>query len=160
MSQFAPRPRRLLRHDLLSLLPLGVLLAALVSLFPFGIFKMKSETVAADRKRSAASCAFVELTPEMEMKAMEIVRSALSVGSTNIRDLRADLSLSTIPEQVLGAIMDIDERSVRVSIPAPVFDVLPLPASLAAPPPCKLPVLAPEAPKPTFSKEEMLKLID
>ncbi len=160
MNQFAPKPRRLLRHDILSLLPLGILLAALILLFPFGIFEMKHQSVEFDEKYSRASCAFVELTAETEMKAMEVVRSALSVDSSSIRELRADLSLSTIPEQVLGAIMNFHERSVSISIPAPIFDFLPLPSSLAAPLPVQIPMQAPESQKPTFSKEEMLKLID
>lgn len=151
------RPRRSLRSEILSLLPLGVLLFALAAVFPFGSFRFGEKRGYAAHN-TAPSCAFVNLEDGAVLKAMERVRSSLSVDPGNVRNLRADLSLSTIAEEIPANVFVVSERvryvpAVKVECAADF-----LPASKAAGEALVVEVSADDCEKPVFSKEEMLKI--
>ncbi len=151
------RPRRSLRSEILSLLPLGVLVFALAAVFPFGSFSFSGGGDGLPHN-TASSCAFVKLEDEAVAKAMERVRSSLSVDPGSVRNLRADLSLSTIAEENLANVFTISERvrytpAVKVECAANF-----LPASMAAGEPPVVEAAADESERPVFSKEEMLKI--
>lgn len=151
------RPRRSLRSEFLSLLPLGILSFALVAVFPFASFRFGSKASSAAHNASS-SCAFVDLEEGAVVKAMERVRSSLSVDAGSVRNLRADLSLSTIAEEIPANVFALSERtryvpSIEVGCAADF-----LPASMAAAEPLSLESAADAQEKPFFSKEEMLKI--
>lgn len=159
MRSVVLRPRRRLRHEILSLVPLGVLIAALVAVFPF-------KTVVGERggksgrRVSSPSCVYVELTEEQESRAMDVIRGVFSTDKGGIRDLRADLSLSTIPERPARVVFDI-RGSVRPrEMTRPDLEILSLPSTLEAPGPETIPAAEPPPPDPAFPREDLLKPID
>lgn len=141
---------------MLSLVPLAVLTAALFFAFPYKVLSMKKSDV----EFSLPCCAYVELTGDQELEVMKKIHSAISTDVVGVRDLRADLSISTIPERPSETIVRIESRKSPADISRPEFELSSVPSTFAAPEPVELtPSKEPEGVK-TFSKEEMLKLID
>ena len=104
-----------------------------------------------------ASCAFVQLDDAVEAKAMEIVRSALSVNSRDVRELRADLSLSTVAEDTPTPVMDMSDRR-RPPRPARIpYLETPQPPTHAAPPVVLVAEPGDAEPALPFSRNELLK---
>jgi len=148
------RPRRSLGHELSSLLLMLALPVAIFLVFPGDAVGFRESS---PRHDSEPSCSFVELRAEDEAKAVELVRSALSVDARSVRNLRADLSLSTVEEEPPAPVMDMADRR-RPARPALVrCDLLPLPPSLAAPEPTALPE-TPDEDVPAFPREELLRI--
>ncbi len=148
------RPRRRLGHELSSLLPMLALPVAIFLVFPGDAVGPVEE---AARRESAPSCSIVELEPAVEAKAVELVRSALSVNARSVRNLRADLSLSTVEEGPPEPVMDIADRH-RPARPGCVkCEVLPLPPSVAAPEAASLPETRGDE-APAFPREELLNI--
>ena len=109
MSGVALKPRKRIRHEILSLVPLAVVAGALFFAFPFATLGMKRPDNAVEPTGNS-SCVYVELTDEEESWAMSIVRSGISTDVRSVRDLRADLSLSIIPEREHSFVMDVNDR--------------------------------------------------
>ena len=149
------RPKRHWRHELLALAPVMALAVAVVVTFRKDVARLRPP-VEGDGAHEA-SCAFVTLEGAVEAKAMEIVRSALSVNSRDVRELRADLSLSTVAEDTPTPVMDISDRR-RPPNPAriPYLEV-PQPPTHAAPP--VVLDAEPDGAEPAlpFPREELLK---
>jgi len=126
-------PKRPLLHEILALAPIAILAAAAVLGFPREVFSFRGGM--APGGDSPASCAFATMDAASAAKARDMIRSALSTGADTVRNLRADLSLSTAEEAKPGAIIDMSER-LRPAAPSAVrWRKAPLPPSLAAPPP-------------------------
>ena len=156
MTKIRIKPQRRLRYEMLSLVPLAVLIAALFFAFPYKVLSLKRTEVGF----SLPCCAYVELTEDQELEVMKKIHSAISTDVVGVRDLRADLSISTIPERPSETIVRIESRKSPVEISRPELELSSVPSTLAAPEPVELtPSEDPEGVK-TFSKEEMLKLID
>lgn len=159
MTPVVLRPRKRIRHELLSLVPLTALTAALVFAFPFKLFTSERRAPAVMR-HDVPSCVYIELTDEEESRAMDAIRSAFATDASGIRELRADLSLSTIPERPTPVVLGFDDRKRPGELPAPALEILVLPRTLAAPEPGVIQAAEPPAAEPAFSKEELLKPID
>ena len=141
---------------MLSLVPLAVLIAAVFFAFPYKVLRMKH----VDVKFSKPCCAYVELTGDQELEVMKKIHSAISTDVVGVRDLRADLSISTIPERPSETIVKIESRRSLGDVSRLELELSSVPSTFAAPEPVELaPVEVQEGEK-TFSKEEMLKLID
>ncbi|MBO7207811.1 MAG: hypothetical protein J6W10_09410 [Kiritimatiellae bacterium] len=156
MTNIRFKPQRRLRSEILSLVPLVVLIAALFFAFPYKILRLKK----VETKFSQPGCAYVELTGDQELEVMKKIHSAISTDVVGVRDLRADLSISTIPERPSETIVKIENRKSPKDISKPEIELSSVPATLAAPEPVELIPTEERKPAETFSKEEMLKLID
>lgn len=153
------RPRRHLRHELISLAlvlaaPLGV-----VAIFPYDSLSF----VPAKREQPLVrrpACSFVVLTDEQADAAVQAARSAIKTSHEGISTLRADLSIFAIPSE-RGGVADVVDRQGAASIQDAPYDVLPLPHSFAAPSPAKFPKApAASVDSPAFSRDEMLEVWD
>ena len=144
-------------------LPWSMLLASLPALCAavavLAVFPRAEGVFATDvrlRSRTHATCSFVALDPTAEKKAMEDVRSTLSRDLSGVREMSADLSVSTIPDPPYEAITDISDRS-RPLPPHP-FSLSPVPfaPSLSAP---DAEQIEPDerGEPPAFSREELLQ---
>jgi hypothetical protein len=91
---------------------------------------------------------------------MEKLRSVILTDSMGVRDLRADLSLSTIPENPPVTIVEFDKCRFPGEMSDPKIRLSLIPITLAFPEPAEILSDKILEQKPTFSKEEMLKLID
>lgn len=159
MSAVMLKPRKRIRHEILSLAPLAVLTGSLFFAVPFSIIGGKRPAKAAEPE-VGSTCVYVELTGEEESWAMDIVRSAISTDIRSVRDLRADLSLSVIPEREHSFVADIGDRRKARDISKPGIEIISLPKSMRAPEPDQIPPAAATDKENAFSKEEMLKPID
>ena len=121
-------PKRRLRHEVLALLPLVAVQAAVVAAFPRGAAGFSPDPP----RPTAPSCAFVSLSPEAEAAAMDDVRGALSVNAASVRNLRTDLSLATLAEEPPEPLLDEDSRPPAAKPAVCRYDGPPLPPSAAA----------------------------
>lgn len=150
------RPKRHIRHEIYSLIAVLCAPFIIAIVFPYGAIGFR----AADEKPAAPSlCAFVTLSEEETDAAIAAARSAIKTSSGSLARLRADLSLSSIPEE---SSLDVADISQRTSFPKPgivTFDDPLLPATCAAPPPA---TIAPSGDKPAkslpFPRLELLQL--
>lgn len=147
-------PGRPLRNEALSLLPAAAFAAAIALAFPREAFTWKGGAAAA--KEAAASCAFVELSGEAAQRAREMVRSPFLPAGGSVRELQADLSLSTVAEDAPESILSISERSRPAPAKRMAWREPPLPRGMAAPDPV-LPPPAAEAEEPAFPRRHMLE---
>ena len=158
MKKRGYRPKRRIRHDLIALAILLAVPVAVILSFPRRAV-LYSGLINADTPGACAPfCGFVVLDEAAETKATDLVRSALSVNSMSVRNLRADLSLSTVEEPPPEPVMDISDRRRRVAPPLVRWDVAPMPPSLAAPEPRDMSGEAEEDAGPAFPREELLKI--
>ncbi len=156
MKRNRPKPRRPLRNELLSLLP--ILAAPLVMglLFPYEAIGYREPVPA---RATPPSCVVVELYEDVQAKALELVRSAFSVKSEDFQTMREDLLLAPLPEERPAPILRSSDRRALTPPAHLAYDVVPLPPSLAAPDPEAQPADDPTATEPpAFSREELLKL--
>jgi len=151
-------PKRRIRQELLVLATLLAVPAAVVLSFP------RQAVLSAgfiDAEPPCASdvpfCGFVVLDEAAEAKATDLVRSVLSVNSRSVRNLRADLSLSTVDEPLPEPVMDVSDRRRRVSPSLVRWDAEPMPPSLAAPEPRDMSGEAEEDVSP-FPRDELLRI--
>ena len=159
MSNFQIKPRKRIKHEILSFVPLFVLIGAIFFVFPFQT--LATRRLVKDVEFSTeAICEYVELTNEEESWAMDIIRSVISTDISSVRDLRVDLSLSTIPEREHSFIMSLKDRTRPLELFKPALEIITIPKSLQAKDPDQILSEKKLEQKPTFSKEEMLKLID
>ncbi len=156
MKRALARPRRRLRHELLSLLPVAALFVALGLLFPYTAVGFRTFV---PMRMTAPSCRFVDLSDEAEGRALDLVRSVFSVKPEIVQSLREDLLLSPLPERESTAILSVSDRLDQAPAVPLAHDVLPFPPSLAAPDLADVEEDSPSSPeKPAFSREELLEL--
>lgn len=150
------RPKRHLRHEIYSLI--AVLSAPFIIAFIFP-YKAIGFHAAPDRPAEQARCAFVTLSDEETDAAIAAARSAIKTSSGSLARLRADLSLSSIPEE---SSLTVAEISQRTPFPPPsivFFDDPLLPATRAAPPPEAIaPSDAKTGKSPAFTRLHLLQL--
>lgn len=159
MASIKIKPQRRLRYEMLSLVPLVVLIIALFLIFPYNIIFAKANP---RKPLSDATCVYVELTDAMQNEVKEKILSSLIKGDDgDAYNLRANLSISTIPERPHAEIIEFRDRKSSETEVSPSFGVFTsIPVTVEASDPVELtPSQEPEA-KEVFSKEEMLKIID
>lgn len=157
MSEQLARPRRPLRYEIYSLVAVMAIPLALALCFPYSAIGFDPTPEPAPRR---AACAFVTLSSDAETDILAEARAAWKVSSARVRRMRADLSLSDLPDDDARAVADIVDRR-RYPLPGPVrFDVTPLPPTLAAPPPEKIAAdpAAAEDETLAFPRKELLKI--
>jgi len=151
-------PKRRIRHELLALAALLAVPAAVVLSFPRRAVLYSGLIDAETHGAGAPFCGFVVLDEAAEAKATDLVRSALSVNSRSVRNLRADLSLSTVDEPPPEPVMDVSDRRRRAAPPPPRWEAAPMPPSLAAPEPRDMSGEAEDGDLPAFSRKELLQI--
>lgn len=156
MTAIKLKPQKRLRYEMLSLVPLVILIIAILLIFPYKVLAKKNVS----KLVYAPTCTYIELTQEQESLVMEKLRSVILTDSMGVRDLRADLSLSTIPENPPVTIVEFDKCRFPGEMSDPKIKLSLIPITLASPEPTEILGDKILEQKPTFSKEEMLKLID
>lgn len=156
MTAIKLKPQKRLRYEMLSLVPLVILIIAILLIFPYKVLAKKNVS----KLVFAPTCTYIELTQEQESLVMEKLRSVILTDSMGVRDLRADLSLSTIPENPPVTIVEFDKCRFPGEMSDPKIKLSLIPITLASPEPTEILGDKILEQKPTFSKEEMLKLID
>lgn len=156
MTAVKLKPQKRLRYEMLSLVPLVILIIAILLIFPYKVLAKKNVS----KLFFAPTCTYIELTQEQESLVMEKLRSVILTDSMGVRDLRADLSLSTIPENPPVTIVEFDKCRFPGEMSDPKIKLSLIPITLAFPEPTEILGDKILEQKPTFSKEEMLKLID
>lgn len=156
MNAIKLKPQKRLRYEMLSLVPLVILIIAISLIFPYKVLVKKN----ASRLFNAPTCTYIELTKDQESLVMEKLRSVILTDSIGVRDLRADLTLSTIPENPPVSIVDFSKCRFPGEMSDPKIKLSLIPITLASPEPTEILSDKILEQKPTFSKEEMLKLID
>lgn len=156
MKRARPRPRRPLRNELLSLLPILALPLLTGLLFPYEAIGFHQ---AAPCRRTAPSCRIVELGEGVEERALDLVRASFSVRPETFQAMREDLLLAPLPEEETAPVLSPADRLPPAPSSAVVYDVLPFPPTLAAADLEQAPEDGPARPvPPTFPREELLKL--
>ena len=156
MKRPLPKPRRPLRNELLSLLPILALPLAVGLLFPYEAVGFRGTSA---RRGTPPSCTFVELGEGVEERALDLVRAAFSVKPELFRSMREDLLLSPLPEEAAAPILTPDDRRPPAPSRVVVYDVLPMPPTLAASDPEPVAEDGPARPEPpAFPREELLKI--
>lgn len=155
MTSVRPRPRRQLRHELYSLASVLAIPAAVAFVFPYEAVNFEPS---ADPARDEARCSFVELTEGDEAAAMSSARAAWKVGASVVRSLRADLSVAAMPEESAKPVMDVSERTRVAGAAAVGYDAPPMPRTMAAPAPKRIPADADAGDGRAFPRVELLDL--
>lgn len=156
MKRVKVRLKRSVLSEVLSLLPLAVLAFMLFSLFPSRILVHRPLGNRASN-HSPASCAFVSLDEKAVEKAMQIVRSSLSVDPGAVRNLRTDLSLATVSEEYPSNVFEIFERTRYAPSREVDCEIDFIPVTFSSPPPVQIEAADEPAALP-FPKHEMLKI--
>ena len=158
MSVRVYRPRRRLRIDIVQLICVLALPAAILHAFPIKALAPQEKGVAPPERHPAA-CAFVTLDPEQEHKILAAAKSAWQVSADSVRRLRLDMFVEEIPEAPLGPVADIDIRTrTRSGAPQP-DELYGPPTDFRAPAPTEITQDEEQpAPDAAFSKEELLKM--
>lgn len=156
MKRPLPKPRRRLRSELLSLMPILALSLALALLFPYKAIGFRE---AAPHPRTSPSCKVVELGEGVEERALDLVRAAFAVKSDRFQSMGEDLLLALLPEEALAPILSPSDRPPLAPPAAIPHEVIPMPPSLAADDPEPIPEDGPSRPAvATFPREELLKM--
>lgn len=154
------RPRRHLRNEIYSLALVLAAPVGVIAVFPFAAFSFHPDAHDAQQQRIAASCSFVELTEKQADSAVEAARSAIKTAQDGISALRTDLSLSAIPLES-GGVAELAERVGPPPMADADYDVLPLPPTLAAPAPKRIPLDPSATNYPSaFSRDNLLEIWD
>ena len=148
------RPRRKLKHEAVAAIPVAALVAVVFLSFPRDAATFHDTS--SSRPQPSPSCEFVTLGEEQRLRAMAMVRSALSVNASGAGNIHADLSRPALSEEAPRGVMPAEWRSRPAPLPAVAYGELPLPPTLAAPQPEALAPVEEEPAKPAFTREELL----
>jgi len=148
---------RSVRQEALSVATVMAVPAALLSVFPFGVFSFKALSPQTVSKPSAA---FVRLTAEEESDALRAAKTSWQADGAAGRDMWTYLPLGELPEDTRnGPILGDGVWIGRQTAAAPVEYGTPAwRPSQAADAPEKIPVIEESPRPPVFSKEELLKI--
>lgn len=156
----AYRPKRHLRHEIISLALVLAAPVCVLAIFPFASLSFSPQVPEEAAVAHRPACSFVVLTDEQADAAVQAARAAIKTSHEGISTLRADLSIFAIPVES-GGVADVAERQGALPMSDAPFDVLPLPPSLAAPPPTRFPSdPAAAVVHPAFSRDDMLEIAD
>ena len=155
LSSETYKPKRHLRNEIYSLAlvmlaPLGIAL-----IFPYESIGWRASEKADEISTQSAksSCAFIRLGPNGEEAAVSATRSSMKTSAEGVVGgrIRANLSLSEIPEET-GDIADIsDRKGVNEERQIVKRLILPRPPSLAAP---KAELIIASPPSPDLGDQE------
>lgn len=150
------RPQRSLRSELVSLALVAVAPAASVAVFPFPALRFGA---AEGPGAVPARCAFVSLSEAGELAAMDAARGSWKANAEEVRRLRANLSLTDIPEEPFRPLVSISERARSPGCASLSCALPPLPPTVASPAPERLAREPSDAAKDVapFSRREMLE---
>ena len=142
--------------DFLRAAPVLVVVAAVLLIFPFKAVSFRASD-AVSVKHFPVS--FIQLTPQQEESAVLKAKTAWLDGSELRGRMTAHLPLVILPELVSCPLLG-DEKFLPAAAPMPLipWPKRPFTPSQAAPYPSQLPQLPIEAPKPFFSREELLNI--
>lgn len=150
------RPKRHIRHEIYSLAAVMLPPVILAFVFPYAAVLFRPSQVT---QMQTSSCAFVSLSDEETDAAIAAARSAIKTSSENSRRLLADLSLSSIPEELSIAVADISQRTGIGSPACAPYNSAMMPPSCAAAKPDRIDAASGEAPASLpFPRDELLKL--
>lgn len=151
-----PRSARPLSGELRSLALVLAAPALVAGVFPYSAVRFRA---ARTEPATAARCAFVTLTAADEEAAIEDARTSWKANAEGVRRMRADLSLAAIPDEPIRSVVTVEEREPCPPPRSLRSPLAPLPPTVAAPEPERLP---PETRREkgaaAFSRREMLKL--
>lgn len=150
------KPKRHIRHEVYSLLAVLAAPVVLAFVFPYSAIGFRSE---APKSAARPTCSFVTLSPDETDAAIAAARAAIKTSSTAIGRIRADLSLSAIPEEASIAVADISERHTVAPVGTIEYRAMLLPPTMAAPRPERIKAAAPPAPQPAFSRSTLIELL-
>ena len=146
------------RGELLSVAVVLAAVGAVAIAFPYDVVSFRPSQNTGKRPVFAA---FVTLREGEEVAAMKAAKSSWNAEAGGVRRLRAELFAAEIPEAGNEPALDLADRFARFSPKTVAPGLSPYLPSLAAPPPKAIPVDKADAgqgPKPTFSREELLRI--
>ena len=148
---------RSVRQEALAVAVVMATPAALLAVFPYGVFGFKA---VAPRTSSRPSAAFVNLTAEEEAEALRAAKTSWQAEGTADRGMRAYLPLGELPEDVRkGPILGDGAMFGSCAAAAPVEYGKPAwSPSQAADAPEKIKAVEEPPRPPAFSKEELLEI--
>lgn len=151
------KPKRHIRYEIYSLALILIAPLAVLSVFPYDALSF--EPAAPQEAATAAArpfCSFVVLTDAQADAAVQAARASIKTAREGISRMRADLSLSEIPEES-GCVADPSVRQGATPMADVPYLVMPLPDSLAAKPPFSIPADASSTNLPSaFTRENLL----
>lgn len=154
------RPKRHLLNEIYALVLVLTAPAGVALVFPYPAIGFKPDATRGMRTEQPL-CAFISLSEEEADAAVMAARSSIKTALDGVSGIRADLSISSIPEEN-GAAVDLAERQGFAATEDVPYGMQALPRSHAAPPPRRIRrASAPHAaPPPAFDREEMLAIDD
>lgn len=145
-----------LSAELFRVTPVVIVVAAVISVFPFRAVSFKASDVGTS---ASFPVAFVQLTPEQEESAVRSAKTAWLDGSGLRGRMTAHLPLGDLPENDPGPVLgNEDFLPAAKDLPVVPWPRRPYSPSLAAPSPVRLAVPPRDVPRPYFSRKELLEL--
>ena len=157
MTRGKAKIRRSIRQEAYLLLLVFAVPALVAAFFPYEAIGFKSSH-AFPRGAAGASCAFTTLDADAEAAALAAASSMRNGSHERIRSMSLNLSAPDLPEEGPRPVADISHRSRPRAPEAGRMAGPPLPATLAAPAPGKIPVDAARPQVEAFPREDMLKI--
>ena len=154
MSAVCARPRRSVRHEVVSLTLLLSIPVSIAFVFPYSSLGFRPSPAPA---ASVPHCAFVELSEKQEHAALVAARSAWRVDARGVKGMRLELSGGELPPTPMVRVLPTrvaDSAGLRSTGYAPEL----LPPSVGAASPRQLPAIEEEPVTPVFSREELLQI--
>lgn len=155
MKSPACRPKRRLRNELFPLFVIAALSSALLFAIPGEAIGFSPRP---DAPPLSASCSFVKLGEEEELKALATAQSAWHVSSRGVKELRIEMFADSPPPSEKTEVLPISSRALPPPPPSPAFEPSTVPKTLAAPAPVKIPSEPEDAATQTFSREALLRI--
>ena len=147
--------KKSLRSEILSIVAVLGMPAAIVLTFPFSAVKFNA---ASEKTSISPSVAFVQLSPDEEAAALRAAKGSGSSGAGGVKNLRAELYFGDLPASKNEPALDFSDRHTKQRIFNSETWPPPFMPSQAAQKPIKI-LPEKEAPEPeTFSREELSKI--
>ena len=144
-----------LGSEMASFLTVLAVSAGVASVFPYGALAFRATACSRVVEPAAA---FVRLTPDEEARAMRAAKTSWQGDGSSVRNARADIFFSELPEETLPTVLSAKERVRTFEMPVVGCGMSPfLPSRRAAPLQRIAPTDRQEDSLP-FSREELLKI--
>ena len=141
-------------RELLPLLTVFAIAAAIVSVFPYGAIGFKART----SSQPAPAAAFITLSAKEEETAMRSAKTSWQGDANSCLRVRADLSFGELPAAKEESVLDVGERSRPPCFRTVDWVPPPFLPSRAAPPLKPIPPAETQKEDPPFSREDLLSL--
>ena len=145
---------RVIGRELLPLLTVFAIAAAIVSVFPYGAIGFKART----SSQPAPAAAFITLSAKEEETVMRSAKTSWQGDANSCLRVRADLSFGELPAAKEESVLDVGERSRPPCFRAVDWAPPPFLPSRAAPPLKPIPPAETQKEDPPFSREDLLSL--